>query len=141
MTYEEAKAQYFKQFYAGRKKGREDLKRVFPYGSIYKTEMFVIVDFPVAVVDVRLRQEDLVPKYAADKAYNKQPVWMRIGRTMKNGEVILNYNRKPQVLDGFHRTAAAKLNNEKFVKAIIPESHYELLKTLEVRDNELHSKN
>jgi hypothetical protein len=142
----EANKLYFEQFYGGRKAHRKELERDyygFPFGHDYWHDKFVEVEIPISLVNIRLRAEELVDQYAdsINEGDKLPPIWVSIGRKLKNGDIILFWNRKIKTLDGFHRTAAHKKLGIKMIKAIMPLSHYKLFNTLEVRGNELYSKN
>lgn len=145
LSFIDANKYYFKQFYGGRKASKKELEESFykfPFGYDYWHESFVEVDIPISLIVITLRKPVLVEQYAEDiKNGQKLPaIWVSIGRKLKNGKVILSWNRQIKILDGFHRTAAHKKLGYKTIKAIMPLSHYEFFKTLEVRGNELYSK-
>mgnify|MGYP002639110418 CR=1 FL=1 len=143
-TYEEAVTIYKTQFFGGRKKDHPDKKRLtFPYGIKYKDDTFVEVQFPLELIEVRLKQPELVPQYveSVKNEADFPAVWYSIGRKLSNGDISLHWNRKVLVVDGFHRTQAHKISGKKTIKCVMPKSHWEFFNTLEVRSYELYCKN
>ena len=143
ISYQDAKDQYFHQFFNGRKKNHpsKDLF-VFPFGVRYKDEEFIIDEFPVDFIVTRVRQPELIPQYAESisNGVDMPAVWLSVGRKLADGTMIFHWDRKVKVMDGFHRITATQSIGKKTVKAIMPKSHWDFYKELEVRDNGLYHK-
>lgn len=143
ISYEDADKIYFNTFYGGRKKGCPTQEHYrFPFGNRYKNDVFVEVQFPTAPINTRLIRPELVPEYAERMESGDEfpAVWLSLGRLMTNGDVVLHWDRKVKVMDGFHRITAAKSLGYETIKAIMPKSHWEFFQTLKVVEDELYHK-
>ena len=97
--------------------------------------------FPVNAIDIQIMQPELIPIYAEVNPEDLPAVWYSIGRKLKDGTIILHWDRKVKVMDGFHRTAAAKQRGDNLIRAIMPESHWLFFQKLKVIKYELCNKN
>lgn len=142
ITFDKANEIYFEQFFGGRKKDHPDKKRyVFPFGKVYEADGFVEVSFPLQCIKPRLRQPELVQRYANNFSEQVPAVWLSLGRLLRDGSMVFHWDRGIKVMDGFHRIAAAKSLGYDTIKAIMPKSHWDFYQKLEVRDNGLYYKN
>lgn len=145
LSFEEADNRYKEQFYSGRKKDRfekEKDKYLFPYSNRYRDEKFIEIEFPVSCIKTRIRQEELIPEYSTrmKKGDDFPAVWLSLGRKLKNGDIVLEHDRRVRVMDGFHRITAAQSLGLETIKACMPESHYNAFNNMEVKEYELYYK-
>jgi len=132
MNYKQAKEKHFAQFYGGVEYGKPKPRYgyEFPYGSIYKYEEFILSDIPLNIIEARCIHSHLVDVYSENFDSGMEPVWLSIGRKLKNNTIAINYSCKFDVFDGNHRVLAAKKNKHSVIKSIMPESHYEFYKEM-----------
>lgn len=126
MNYEMAKKKHKQNFYKGRWKDTER-ECAFPFGKRYEDDLFVLHMIPVKYIKAREAREGLVSKYKEmfEQGTTFDPVWLTIGRKLKNKEIVMKWDSQFHCADGNHRVLAAKEAGIKEILAILPESHYE----------------
>ena len=53
-----------------------------------------------------------------------EPIWVSVGKKLKDGTVVPNQDLVLRTIDGNHRVTALKKLKKETVIAYIPESHY-----------------
>jgi hypothetical protein len=101
------------------------------------------VEFPVFCIKTRIRQDKLIPEYSKkmQEGVDFPAVWLSLGRKLKNGEIVLQHDRRIRVMDGFHRITAAQSLGLETIKACMPESHWKAFMEMEIINHELYYKN
>jgi hypothetical protein len=112
MTYTEAKA-LFKP-------------KNFPFGFRYENESFVVNDMEVSRLLPSCQRPEILKNYKLKflNSIHIEPIWCSVGRKLKSGEVNKYQHHHVHIEDGNHRSQAAKDLGIKFIKAIMPESHW-----------------
>jgi hypothetical protein len=130
MNYKDAANKHKEQFYGGMKYGKPSpkFKYVFPYGSAYKNEEFIIEEIPISILRPRCVHQWLVEIYSEGNI--DEPIWVSVGRKFKDGSIAINYTGTFDILDGNHRVLAAIRKNKKTVMAVMPKSHYDFYKEI-----------
>lgn len=126
MTFLEAKDLFHSAFWSGRNSGKPVTDR-FPFGERYSDHEFLLVDFPLNLVDPRPSSSHYVDEYA--KAWQDMvefpPIFVSVGRLLADGKVYPF--DKIRIVDGNHRAKSAILCGMTTIRAVIPRSHWETL--------------
>ena len=92
-------------------KNKWELKKPFIFSeNRYGDEEFLVEDVEVKKLHPVIFDPKIVEKYK-DYFINKKyirPIWVYVGRKMRKGHVVPDWDSKVKIVDGNHRSMAAK---------------------------------
>lgn len=130
MNFFDAKKIYIEEYFKGRRRNLDYTEEIFPYSIVrHQTDTFIKAQIEIKeIVELYEVDEALVDKYVGmiiDKN-EFSPIWLSIGKKLKNGEIVRRWHKKFEAVDGNHRMAAYKKLKYKSIGAFMPKSHYDL---------------
>ena len=126
MFFEEAIRLHKIHYYEGKNKFKKEIEYVFPYNFLHETDLFIEVEVSLDILETQDTDSERVDKYIEImKKKDMESIWISYGKKLKDGSVIRYWHSRFYVVDGNHRTAAARFLKRGKIKAIVPESHYD----------------
>jgi uncharacterized ParB-like nuclease family protein len=86
-----------------------------------------------AVLDSRYKvHEEIVQEYMSmiNEGVEFEPIWVQMGKRMKDGKINIFQHKKILAVDGNHRLHAYKRLGHTHINAVAPNSHLPLMRAL-----------